>query len=185
VSQEALIAQKGLKEPRRPAAPARIGATQRAPGRPPPVAKRAILAPTPAPRPTATPVTAPTDAAVSPVPGAATEPPPTPSPVQRGAMVDVDDPGLTRPVPLTQTRPRYPPFALERRLSGTVWLRALVDETGAVVEVSVVRASPRGLGFEDAAMRFMRARVYRPATKQGVPVRVWLTIAVEFRQPDR
>jgi TonB family protein len=100
-------------------------------------------------------------------------------------MVDVNDPGLTRPVPVTQTRPRYPPLALERRLSGTVWLNALVDDTGAVIEVSLVRASPRGLGFEDAATRYVRARVYRPATKQGVPVRVWLPIVVEFRHPDR
>ena len=194
---------------RRPAARAPIGATQQASGRPPtqPVEKRAveILAPTTAPGPTAPPVTAPaaapaptdvplptelpvsTDAAgtTAPVPAAAAEPPSTPSPVQRGAMVDVNDPGLTRPVPVTQTRPRYPPLALERRLSGTVWLEALVDETGAVVEVSLVRASPRGLGFEDAATRYLRTRVYRPATKQGVPVRVWLPIVVEFRHPGR
>jgi TonB family protein len=224
VSQEALAAQKRLTEleavvaqlkqeraqvvpGRRPAAPAPIGATQRASGRPPTllVEKRAdeIVAPTPAPTPT--PVTAlaaapaptdvplPTDLPVStdaavttaPVPAPAAEPPPTPSPVPRGAMVDVNDPGLTRPVPVTQTRPRYPPLALERRLSGTVWLNALVDDTGAVIEVSLVRASPRGLGFEDAATRYVRARVYRPATKQGVPVRVWLPIVVEFRHPDR
>jgi len=194
---------------RRPAARAPIGATQQASGRPPtqPVEKRAveILAPTTAPGPTAPPVTAPaaapaptdvplptelpvsTDAAgtTAPVPAAAAEPPSTPSPVQRGAMVDVNDPGLTRPVPVTQTRPRYPPLALERRLSGTVWLEALVDETGAVVEVSLVRASPRGLGFEDAATRYVRTRVYRPATKQGVPVRVRLPIVVEFRHPGR
>jgi TonB family protein len=88
-------------------------------------------------------------------------------------------------VPVTEARLRYPPLALERRLSGTVWLNALVDETGAVVEASVVRASPRGLSFEDAAARWVRTRVYRPATKQGVPVRVWLPIVVEFRLPDR
>jgi protein TonB len=102
-------------------------------------------------------------------------------------MVEWDDPGISRPVPVTTTRPRYPPLALQRRISGTVWLRALVDETGAVAEVSLVRASPTGLGFEDAATRSVRTRAYRPATKQGVPVRVWLPIAVEFKfqSPDR
>jgi protein TonB len=100
-------------------------------------------------------------------------------------MVDVNDPGITLPVPLTQTRPRYPPLALARRLSGTVWLTALVDETGAVIDVSVVRASPRGSDFEEAATRYVRTRVYRPATKEGVPVRVWLPIVVEFRLPNR
>lgn len=190
---------------RRPAAPAPIGATQQASGRRPtqPAEKRAdeMLAPTPALGPTPTPVTtpvtepaaapAPTDIPVptgatvpaAPVPAAATEPPPTPSPVERGAMVDVNDPGLTRPVPVTRTQPLFPPLALARRISGTVWLQALVDETGAVVEVSLIRASPRGLGFEDAATGYLRTRVYRPATKQGVPVRVWLPIVVEFRHP--
>ncbi len=57
--------------------------------------------------------------------------------------------------------------------------------TGAVAEVSLVRASPRGMGFEDAATRYVRTRVYRPATKQGVPVRVWLPIVVEFQHPGR
>jgi len=194
-----------------PTAPSTTGATQPAsePLRAQPVEKRAgrILAPTPAPTPTPTraptpartptpaPAVAPTpierpvptDAAVSagPVPAAAAEPPPTPSPVSRGALVDVNDPDLTRPVPVTQTRPRYPPLALQRRLSGTVLLRALVDETGAVAEVSLVGVSPPGLGFEDAATTYVRRRVYKPATKQGVPVRVWLPITVEFRGADR
>ena len=88
-------------------------------------------------------------------------------------------------MPKTQTQPRYPPLALQRRLSGTVWLNALVDETGAVVEVSLVRASPRGLDFEGAATTWLRTRVYRPATTQGVPVRVWVPVTVEFRHPDR
>jgi TonB family protein len=76
---------------------------------------------------------------------------------------------------------------MRRRVSGTVWVRALVDETGAVTEVTLDRASPTGLGFEDAAMRSVRTRVYRPGTKRGVPVRVWLPIAVEFtfRATDR
>ena len=234
VSQEALAADKRLKEleavvaqlqqeraqvssGRRPAAPTPIGATRNASGRPPaqPVEKSAekfpAATPAPAPGPTPTPVAAPAaasapggvalpadvrlpadlplspDAAAttSPVPASVAEPPPTPSPVQRGAMVDLSDPDLTRPVPVSETRLRYPPFALERRLPGTVWLNALVDETGAVVEVSVVRASARGLGFEDAATRYVRTRVYRPATKQGVPVRVRLPIVIEFRLPDR
>ena len=85
---------------------------------------------------------------------------------------------------MTQTKPRFPPLAFERRISGTVWLKALVDETGAVVEVSFVRVSPPGLDFEGAATRWLRARVYRPATTQGVPVRVWVPVVVEFRQPD-
>jgi TonB family protein len=121
--------------------------------------------------------------------------PPTPAPTRRpatpppparlGELADVNDPGLTPPVVVSQSCPPYPPLALERRLSGTVWLTALVDETGAVVEVSRVRASPRGLGFEEAATRCVLSRVYRPATKQDVPVRVRQPIRIEFQPPGR
>ena len=218
VHQEAIKAEKRLKElealvaqlqqeraqvppGRRPAAPGPIGAPPQPSRRPstPPAERPGDEPPTPTPGPMPAPVSAPADAplpadpsvptdeavSTAPVPATAPTPPPTPPPVQRGAMVDLNDPDLTRPVLVTQTRPRYPPLALERRLAGTVWLNALVDETGAVVEVSVVRASPRGLDFEGAATRYARTRVYRPATKQGVPVRVRVPLVVEFRLPGR
>ncbi len=95
----------------------------------------------------------------------------------------MNDPGLTPPVVLSQSCPPYPPLALERRLSGTARLTAVVDEAGADVQVSRVRASPSGVGFEDAATKCVLSRVYRPATKQGVPVRVRVPIRIEFRAP--
>ncbi len=97
----------------------------------------------------------------------------------------MNDPGLTPPVVVSQSCPSYPARALERRLSGTAWLTALVDETGAVVQISSVRASPRGVGFEEAATKCVRLRVYRPATKQDVPVRVRVPIRIEFQPPGR
>jgi TonB family protein len=211
-SQETLAAEERLKEleavvaqlrqeraqglpGRRPALPAPIAATPRISGR---EATRAAenrpdesVAPTPAPTPVATTpaVPAPPDLPVATVPVpvliAPAEPPPTAPPVRPGALVDATDPGLTPPVFVSQPRSRYPPLAQARRLSGKVWLRALVDETGAVVDASLIRASPRGLGFEDAAMELVRRRVYRPATKQGVPVRVWLPITFEFQFSGR
>jgi len=75
------------------------------------------------------------------------------------------------------------PLAAERRVDGTVELRALVDETGRVAEVSVVKALPRGAGFEEAALRHARSRLYRPGTKDGVAVRVWMSITVSFVSP--
>jgi TonB family protein len=86
-------------------------------------------------------------------------------------------------VVVSQTPARYPLVALQRRIAGSVSPRALVDETGAATEVSLIRATPPGHGFEDAATRFVRTRVYQPGTKRGVPVRVWLPITVEFRPP--
>ena len=109
---------------------------------------------------------------------------PTPARVtqpRRVELVDVNAPGVTPPVLVSRTRRSpYPPLALARGVSGTVWLNALVDETGRVSEIALVGTSAPGLGFEDAAMTQVHSRLYRPATKGGVPVRVRLPIKVEF-----
>ncbi len=113
-------------------------------------------------------------------------PPKLPPPPRRGELVNVNDPGVRPPVLVSRTRrPPYPPLALARGLSGTVWLDALVDETGRVVEIALVRTSAPGLGFEAAAMTHVYSRVYRPARKRGVPVRVRLPIEVQFQLAGR
>ena len=137
-----------------------------------------------APPPTTTPAAPPTTTPAPPPVAVPTEAEAAaPAPVERGALVDLADPGVTRPVVVAQGQPRYPPLALQRGIEGTVVVSVLVDETGAVAEASVARASPRGMGFEDAATRYVKSRRYQPATKGGVPVRVRLEVAVEFRRP--
>ncbi len=136
--------------------------------------------PDPLPPPSATPVPEPT-----PEPTPTAEPPAPPpvavSPTSPGALVELTDPALVPPAAIGALKPRYPPMALQRRIDGTVELQALVDETGRVAEVRVVSVSRRGLGFEEQAVRAAKARGYRPGTKDGVPVRVWVPIVVNFQ----
>jgi protein TonB len=101
--------------------------------------------------------------------------------VRRGALVDLGDPAVIPPVLLRKPADEYPGPARQARVEGVVELRALVDENGAVVDVEVVRSSRRGYRFETAAERQARGRRYRPATKNDVPVRVWLPIVVNFK----
>jgi TonB family protein len=75
----------------------------------------------------------------------------------------------------------YPPLARQHGIEGTVELSALVDENGRVAEVSIVRARPRNVGFESAAVAAVRSRRYRAGTREGVPVRVWIPIVVNFK----
>jgi protein TonB len=124
------------------------------------------LAPTPVPTPTATPTATP----ASPL-----------APERRGTLVDVNDPTVTPPVLVRQPAVVYPDIARQSRVEGVVELKALVDENGRVVEVTVVRSSRPGYRFEAEAERHTRARRYRPATKGGVAVRVWLSIVVNFK----
>ena len=123
------------------------------------------------------PASAPTTAVATPLPS------PAGASVTRGALVDVNDPAVTPPAPVRAPGAAYPELARQARVEGVVELRALVDENGSVIEVTLVRCSRPGYRFEAEAERATRGRKYRPATKGGVPVRVWLPIVVNFKIP--
>ncbi len=104
----------------------------------------------------------------------------TPPPVRPGDLIDSTDPGLTLPRFVSGRPVSYPPAAQRFQRTGTVQVEALVDEKGRVAEARVRESSTPGLGFEDAALRQVRTRRYEPGTKNGVPVRVWIVVRVNF-----
>jgi len=150
---------------------------------------RATVAPTPAPTPPPTPM--PTEEpAVLPTP---TTPPPTQAPtiaptrppiaapiavVREGDLVDNPD---LPPQPVSTVKATYPPLALQRRVGGTVILRALVDENGVVQQVEVLRGVKPDLGIDNAAVAALRGWRFRPATKDGVRVKAWYTTSMPFQ----
>ena len=76
----------------------------------------------------------------------------------------------------------YPPLALQQRAEGTVELNVLIDERGNVTDAKVVKGTS-GMGLNQAAIDNVRRRKYRPATKDGVAVKVYLTVIVKFALP--
>lgn len=131
-------------------------------------------------------VVAPAASAASPSPSSP-PPPATPStttaspPAAKlapGSLVDLNDVGVLPPVLERQSPPQYPVIARLRRIEGTVELRVLVDENGNVVEAKVVTGAPGGL--DQAAIDNVKGRKYRPATKDGVRVKVYLPVMVKF-----
>src|SRR3989304_3493194 len=58
----------------------------------------------------------------------------------------------TPPVMTVSTTPVYPDSAQNNNIEGTVWVKALVDDNGAVVEAKIVKCSARDCGFEEAAL---------------------------------
>jgi TonB family protein len=113
---------------------------------------------------------------------AAPTPTPTP-PVRAGALVNLSDPGVIAPVLDKAPAATYPPIALRQRLEGTVELNVLVDERGNVAETLVISGAGGRAGLNEAAVESVRRRKYRPASKGGVPVKVWLPVRVQFRLP--
>jgi TonB family protein len=111
-------------------------------------------------------------------------PPPTTAPAVRpGMLVNLSDPGVIPPVVEKPMQPVYPQIALQARIQGTVELSALIDDTGAVTDVRVIKDGGSRVGLAEAAVVAVKQRKYRPATKDGVPVKVWFPVRVQFSLP--
>ena len=106
-----------------------------------------------------------------------------PPAVKPGTLVNLSDAGVIAPV--TQSAPalRYPPIAERQRVEGIVELNILVDEKGNVVEALLVTPAGGKSGLNEAAVDNVKRRRYRPATKDGVPVKVWFPVSVRFVLP--
>lgn len=148
-----------------------------------------LRTPTPvAPLPTPEPTLAP-EAEVVPTPEPTPTPRPTPTPapvvataaepsVREGDLVEVAD---VPPEPIVTPKPNYPPLAARQRIGGTVILSVLVDETGVVRDVRLLRGITPDVGLNKAAMEAVRNWRYKPALKNGVRVKVWHTQPIPFK----
>ena len=74
----------------------------------------------------------------------------------------------------------FPRDARVAGTSGVVLLWAVVDARGAVGNLCVVDASPRGYGFELAAMEAVGQWVYEPPTQAGQPAPLELLTRITF-----
>jgi protein TonB len=75
----------------------------------------------------------------------------------------------------------YPPLARQQRVEGTVILSVLVSETGQVLEIKIIRGINRAVGLNEAAEQMMRRSAFAAGTKDGVRVKSWATVPVDFK----
>lgn len=122
----------------------------------------------------------PTTVAAAPVSQA---PAPAPAALKPGTLVNLSDSGVISPVVDKNPALQYPPIALRQRVDGTVELNVLVDEKGNVTDAQVVQGAGGKAGLNEAAIDNVKRRKYRPATKDGVPVKVWVPVRVVFKLP--
>jgi protein TonB len=90
--------------------------------------------------------------------------------------------GVKPPELLSTPEVRYPPMARRLGKEAVVEVRLLVDETGKVARAETV-GTPFGFGFEEAALDAARKARYRPATKEGVRVKMWTSVKLRFESP--
>ena len=109
--------------------------------------------------------------AVEPAPAPAAKPVPVPpKQVTVGGRVEIAR-------LIHRVEPRYPPLALQMRVSGTVELLGIIATDGRIRELKLLRGSPL---LAPAALEAVRQWVYEPTLLNGEPVEVIAPISVIF-----
>ena len=85
---------------------------------------------------------------------------------------------LRRPS-LAEMRALYPDRARRFGLEARVRLQLLVDTSGRVADVRVVR--PAGDGFDEAASELARRFFFEPGRRDGRPAAMWITLTYSFK----
>ncbi len=109
--------------------------------------------------------------------GASTEAP-APRKVRVGELVQAGA-GVSRPRLSSDIKPVYPFAAQRLRKEADVSVDVLVDENGKVIDTRM--GEKAGFGFDDAARAAASRAEFVPASTQGVKVKMWTTIKVQFR----
>jgi protein TonB len=87
------------------------------------------------------------------------------------------------PTLIRRVEPIYPPMAVSAHVHGTVILEAVVDESGAVTDVKVLRSGNPLLDRE--ALIAVRQWRYSPVVLNGTPVRFVLSVVLSFSLQER
>ena len=99
-----------------------------------------------------------------------------------GAPVE-ETPVFWKMQPVETRPPVYPPRCLRRGIEGTVRVKVLVGEDGRPQEVTIGKSSGES-ALDEAAMEAVRGWRFEPARRNGVPVRAWAIIPIEFKLID-
>jgi protein TonB len=74
----------------------------------------------------------------------------------------------------------YPPIARRSGIEGSVFLELFIDHQGNVRQVRILRETPEGRGFGEAAVNAFRGIRGKPAESNGVPVAVRYRYNITF-----
>lgn len=90
-----------------------------------------------------------------------------------------DQPVLVGGRDVLQSRLRYPALASEARIEGRVTVRMVVDETGRMLNPTILKGL--GYGCDDEVLRVIRGARFEPARVGGLPVKAWHTLYFDFK----
>ena len=147
--------------------------------------------PKPKPKPVPKPAPEPPPAPVESAPAAPTPSPSAPASAQSAAPAAPSaatapaprEAVYVAPVPVGKVQPNFPLLARRRGWEGTVVVRFQVDTEGEVTKVEIAESSGRSI-LDEEAIRAVKRRPFKPATRDGVPVTAEHTIRITFKLKD-
>lgn len=86
------------------------------------------------------------------------------------------------PVAVRMVPPKFPPQLAREGISGIVAVRCTIDEKGNVTEPTVEKSS--NPAFDGPALEAIVKWRFKPATKDGAPVPLKVTIPIRFNASD-
>ncbi|MBI1748652.1 MAG: TonB family protein [Acidobacteria bacterium] len=90
--------------------------------------------------------------------------------------------GVRAPTILYMLRPDYTEAAQRAKVEGMVKLKVLVDQTGRVGVVHLVKGL--GYGLDESAIQTVKTKwQFQPGTYHGQPVDVWVEVEISFNMP--
>ncbi len=92
-------------------------------------------------------------------------------------LEEVDQP----PVPLVRAKAEYPRSLRRSRMDGHAVIRFVVDETGATRDARAIESSHPA--FATAAIAAVNRSRFKPSTKGGEAVPVWVQAPYRFKAP--
>ncbi|HKB70892.1 MAG TPA: TonB family protein [Thermoanaerobaculia bacterium] len=98
--------------------------------------------------------------------------------VSRGDLVG-PGPGVVEPELVSRLAVNYPLAVRQERVSGRVVILALVDENGKVQSARIQTGVATRTGVNQAIVDAVKRARFRPATKDGVPVKMYKAIPVD------
>ena len=88
--------------------------------------------------------------------------------------------GVSPPALIYRAPPQYTPEAMRAKLQGVAYLTGVVGVDGMLHDIRIVRSLDGAFGLDQEAIKCVQQWRFRPGTRQGKPVAVFVNLEVAF-----
>jgi TonB family protein len=95
-------------------------------------------------------------------------------------VVDGNDPGVTLPKVVSEVKPQYTPEAMQAKIEGTLFMKAVVRTDGTPADIEITESLDTEYGLDKQAVTALSQWRFEPGRKDGKSVPVLITVEMRF-----